>query len=63
MTIADFDKMTFGNGDTAIYKGQKYQVASVDFGEKLIGLLGQHESVDDGLTWVRCENIQEYISK
>ena len=58
MTIEDFNKTGFRAGDNGIYKNKEYEIASLDFEEKLIGLLGVCEGgEDDDITWVRCESV------
>lgn len=57
MTQTEFENQKFGAGDTAIYKGQKYKVASVDFEEMLIGLFIEDADEDSNISWVRCENV------
>jgi hypothetical protein len=53
MTIEEFNKTGFCAGMSAMYKGNKYDVISVDFTESLVELeLNYDESL-----WVRCENI------
>ena len=64
MTEAEFDKQVFGAGDKARYTdGQIYDVATVDFQERLIGLLMHISGAEseDEVSWVRCENV-EYMS-
>jgi len=62
MTIDQFNTASFGAGDRAIYDGQTYPIASVDFKESLIGLIMKIEGGDpDEVTWVRCENVT-YLS-
>jgi hypothetical protein len=63
MTIEEFDTTGFGNGDLGIYKNKEYAIASVDFEERLVGLLMNISGGEpDDISWVRCENI-EYIQK
>lgn len=64
MTIEEFNKNGFIAGDFAKYKdGNYYDIASVDFDEKLIGLLMRISGGEpDEITWVRCENC-EYIPR
>lgn len=64
MTKEEFNNQGFGAGDKAKYNkdGNIYDVASVDFGEQLIGLLMNISGGEpDGISWVRCENV-DYIS-
>lgn len=62
MSQEEFEKQRFGAGDKATYKdGNTYVVASVDFEEKLIGLLMNISGGEpDDISWVRCENV-DYI--
>lgn len=55
MTIEEFNKTTFGNGDKVIYNGKTRDILSVDFCEALFGI-EDDESPDHGIDWVRCEN-------
>jgi len=57
MTIQEFDNFSW-TGNTFVlyhdrYEVKKYEVASVNFQEKLIGLLD-----DENINWVRCENVE-----
>ena len=56
MTIEEFDKMSFKAEMKAVYKQKQYDVVSVDFEEKLIGLSEPWD--DENITWVRCENCE-----
>ena len=62
MTTEQFDKQGFGAGDKVRYKdGNVYDVATVDFDERLIGLLMHISGGEpDDVSWVRCENV-DYI--
>lgn len=53
MTRHEFDNINWGANMKAIYAGNIYLISSVNFKERLLGLLDN----DDGLMWVRCENI------
>jgi hypothetical protein len=59
MTIEEFNKLRFGAGDQVIFKGEIYDLVSVDFEEALIGiderLVGSEE---DDISWKRCENCE-----
>lgn len=55
MTIEEFDKMGFSCKTIVEYKGVNYNVESVDFAEKLIGI-DFFKDEEYGLSWVRCEN-------
>lgn len=59
MTIQEFKNNGFRAGDRAIYQKKIYPIASVDFEEQLIGLVGVVEGSEE-ISWVRCENI-EYL--
>lgn len=56
MTIDEFDKTGFTGQMKCEYKGKEYDIISVDFEEKLIGIfeIGIDQEV---LDWKRCENI------
>ncbi|HET6558095.1 MAG TPA: hypothetical protein VFG54_12320 [Prolixibacteraceae bacterium] len=63
MTIIEFDNTAFTANSKAVYKGDSYEIATVNFEEKLIGLEDPHDKVfdEDGeespaIYWVRCEN-------
>lgn len=59
MTKQEFNNTSFGNGDTAVYKGKEYPVGAVDFEEQLLGLAYVTEGGDpEERTWVRCENVE-----
>lgn len=59
MTKEEFNQTSFGAGDKAIYQGEEYPIASVDFEEQLIGLVGVVSGADeDHISWVRCENCE-----
>lgn len=53
MTIEEFNKTRWGANMKFAYKGNVFDVTSVNFGEALIGYCTD----DDELSWVRCENI------
>ena len=62
MTIEEFDKQKWAGGMTATMKetritaaGETFDIGSVDFEEKLIGL---NDPKTDELRWVRCENVE-----
>jgi len=57
MNFDEFDNYQFGAGIAAKYKGKEYTVISVDFNERLFGLLLDCCHDDDDLMWVRCENV------
>lgn len=57
MTKEQFDETKFTGGMTAEYKGGVYAIASVDFEERLIGLLMNIPGAEpNDVSWVRCEN-------
>lgn len=64
MTIEEFDSIGWGANMSVEYNGKEREVASVNFEEKLIGLLPLEEleepDEDDYMPlpfdWVRCEN-------
>ncbi len=58
MTLDQFDNTRFGAGDKARYRdGNTYDIKSVDFEERLIGLLMNISGGEpDDISWVRCEN-------
>lgn len=60
MTIQEFDKTGWTGKMKGIYKKEIFNIASVDFEEKLIGLLLPCNELKDDfeLTWVRCENVE-----
>lgn len=59
MTIEEFNKTGFTGCMKAMYKGQAYEIASVDFEEKLIGLVLNIPGSEEGeVSWVRCENCE-----
>lgn len=53
MTIKEFDEKKWFCGDRCVYQGKTYDVASVDFIEKLVGF----DHGGENLSWVRCENV------
>lgn len=60
MTLDQFDSTRFGAGDKAKYRdGNVYDIATVDFEERLIGLLMHISGGDpEDVSWVRCENVE-----
>ncbi len=52
MTLKEFDKYSFSIHTTFKYKEKRYELASVDFQERLIAFI-----FDEELCWVRCESI------
>jgi len=57
MTIQEFDNTGWTCGMNAEYHGKTYKVASCDFDEKIIGLLGVILNAPEEISWVRCENV------
>lgn len=62
MTLEQFDSVRWMGGMKVEYRdGKIYDVGSVDFEEKLIGISGyavRGDNADDNsLQWVRCENV------
>lgn len=57
MTIYEFDERYWTSGMTCNYCGERRDIASVDFAEKLIGL--KSLSDDGGIDMVRCENVND----
>lgn len=58
MIIEEFDVTKFRTGDKAIYLESERIIRTVDFTERLIGLVNEVHILE--VDWVRCENI-EYI--
>jgi len=60
MTFEEFDKTGFTGRMKCEYKGKEYDIISVDFEERIIGI-NEFDSFDDNgsddLDWKRCENI------
>ena len=57
MTIEQFDQTDFMSGITVIYGGVEYDLAGVNFAEKLIGIQ-EFDTDDDEIEWKRCENVE-----
>lgn len=55
MTIEEFDNTKFRGSMSLTYEDKTYDLASVNFKEKLIAFSTEF---DDDLTWVRCENVK-----
>lgn len=55
MTLQEFDATSWGSKMFAAYHGHIYRIASVDFEERLIGLLHEDRN-EQTILWVRCEN-------
>ena len=60
MTQYEFDKFAWRAGLKAVYSGEKYEIASVDFIERLIGIFEPHVNPreSDDIRWCRCENVE-----
>ncbi len=57
MTIKEFNKTGFRNGMKIEYKGNIYDIISVDFEESLVGIEKiDCEGGDKEISWKRCEN-------
>lgn len=54
MTVEEFNKTGWSKGMNCLYQGKKHQIRSLDFDEKLVGIVVDHS---DDPAWVRCENI------
>ena len=57
MTIEEFNATGWKPGMMAEYHGETFRIASCDFEEKLVGLIGLIRNEPDEISWVRCENI------
>ncbi len=55
MTIEQFRNHGWTPNQSCDYGGAIYKIVSVDFAENLVAL--NNPLADDGVTWVRCENI------
>ena len=61
MTQQEFDLMGFGAGMKVVYRGSVYGIVSINFYEKLFGIVfGEADGDDseDDLIWVRCESVE-----
>ena len=64
MTQEQFDKIGWTGGMKAVYKNTIYDISSVCFEEKLIGIVNYcMGSDDDTVHWARCENVEIEISE
>ncbi len=63
MTQEEFDKTGFCGNMWATHKDKKRFMISVNFSERLFGLLDSKPDGDDfdpwEVDWVRCENVDE----
>jgi hypothetical protein len=60
MTQAEFQKTRWGKGMRALYRGEIYLIAQVDFEEQLIGMVSEQYESDPNevMSWARCENVE-----
>lgn len=56
MKLEEFDKFQWTSKLTAIYDAREYDIVSVDFKERLVGISDTDDR--DDLFWVRCENME-----
>jgi hypothetical protein len=62
MTREEFRNARFGNHDQVEYKGQYYNISSVDFEEDLFGIEMNIPGGDEGdITWIRCESSNVFL--
>ena len=54
MEISEFEKTAFTAGMYCEFKGNEFEIISVDFEENLIAI---DQFGDEELMWKRCENI------
>ncbi|USD58944.1 hypothetical protein J4N45_10420 [Vibrio sp. SCSIO 43140] len=64
MTRFEFDNTAFGGNMYAVYEGERKFIVSVNFPERLFGLLPERPADDDEfdpweIQWVRCESVTE----
>ena len=59
MTTEEFDATKWGANMKARYHSDDmvYMIASCDFEEKLVGLLGIVSNAPNEVSWVRCEHV------
>lgn len=55
MTIEEFDNTDWIGGAQVFFEGKTYDVISVDFQERLVGI--DEDLGDDEISWKRCENV------
>jgi predicted Mrr-cat superfamily restriction endonuclease len=60
MTQAEFSKTRWGKGMRALYRGEIYLIAQVDFEEYLIGMVTERYESNpyETMSWARCENVE-----
>jgi len=57
MNVEAFDSVKWTGQMRVEYKNKIYDVASVDFEERLIGISGYCDGGDESdVQWIRCEN-------
>jgi hypothetical protein len=56
MSFDEFDATGFKPGMRAEYMNTEYRIGAVNFPERLLGLMDDHDSDAGDATWVRCEN-------
>ena len=59
MNRVEFDATGFHADMWVIYQGERHYVVSVDFEERLFGLIDdKHDVPADEWKWVRCESVK-----
>lgn len=58
MSIDEFNETGWGFHMKAVYHGSVHLVASCDFEEKLVGLVGIVGNAPEKIVMVRCENVR-----
>lgn len=60
MTNKTFDNTAFSSKTKVKYEGEVYSIVSVDYTQRLIGLLipANSENTVDTQYWVRCEGVE-----
>lgn len=56
MTLQEFQDTSYSNRTVIRYNDANFFVASVDFGEGLIGLVSDIHDEDEEIRWCRYEN-------
>ena len=56
MTREEFSRYRFSSADKVEYMGDVYDIASLNFGEDLVGIKYFPED-NEFVYWVRCENV------
>ena len=62
MKNTEFDAHGFAIGDKIIYNNIQYDIATVDFEERLIGIVGEISNDAEAVTWKRSENCEFVIN-